>query len=200
MNMLAAPLRLTAEEFEKLPDTKGLELIDGRVEGKNVGAESSSIQATIVYFLSVVVRPGRLGAVFESEAMYQCFPNRPNQVRKPDVSFILHARLPGGRVPKGITRFRPDIAVEVVSPNDTYNTIDLRLADYIAAGVPLIWVVSEVTRTVLVYQPDGTARRLTESDHLTADPIVPGFRVQVADLFPNPPEPAEDDTDPAPAA
>lgn len=198
MSMLAAPVRLTAEEFEKLPDTKGLELIDGRLREKNVGAESSWINSTVLHLLSLVVRPARLGAVLDSECMYRCFPNRPNKVRKPDVSFVLQSRLPNGRVPKGITPFRPDLAVEVVSPNDTYDELDEKVADYVAAGVPLVWVVSPATRTVLAYQPDGTARRLTDADYLTADPIISGFRVLVADLFPNPPEPPAADPDPAP--
>lgn len=196
MNMLAEPLRLTAEEFEKLPDAQGLELIDGRVRRKAMGTESGSISALVAYCLLTVVRPGRLGAVVDSEGMYRCFPSRPNRVRKPDVSFILQERLPNGRVPKGVTPFRPDIAVEVVSPNDTYDELDEKVADYLAAGVPLIWVVSPVTRTVLVYHADGAVRRLAHTDHLTADPVLAGFRVPVADLFPYPPEPA----DPEPAA
>ncbi|HEX4612412.1 MAG TPA: Uma2 family endonuclease [Urbifossiella sp.] len=197
MNMLAEPLRMTAEEFERLTDAHGLELIDGRVREKNMGSESGSINALIGHHLWSVVRPGRLGAVLDSEGMYRCFPNRPNRVRKPDVSFILQARLPGGRVPKGITPFRPDIAVEVVSPNDTYDELGEKVADYLAAGVPLIWVVSPATRTVLTYHADGSVRRLGATDPLTADPFIPGFRVLVADLFPYPPDPAGADPEPA---
>ena len=190
MHVLAHPLRLTPEQFEELPDNQGMELIDGIVMEKTMGSESGSVNSLVSFYLNQVAIPGRLGRVLDSEGMYRCFPLHPNRIRKPDVSFIRSDRLPNGRVPIGITPFRPDLAVEVISPNDEYESIDEKIADYYDAGVPLIWVVAPRTRTVLVYQADGSARRLRDSDDLIADPVVPGFRVRVAELFPNPPEPA----------
>jgi Uma2 family endonuclease len=189
MIVKAYPLRMTPEQFEELSDSQGLELIDGIVREKSMGTENAAIHTLISYYLNALVLPGKLGRVVDAEGMYQCFPRAPKRVRKPDVSFIRLDRLPDGRVPVGICRVRPDLAVEVVSPNDTYEEIDEKLADYFDAGVPLIWVVTPKTRTVLVYQSDGTARRLRDSDDLTADPVLPGFRVRIADLFPNPPLP-----------
>lgn len=193
MNVLARFPRLTPEQFEELPDHQGLELIDGLVQGKNMGTESGSINSLISYYLSQVVVPNRLGRVIDSEGMYCCFPSHPGRVRKPDVSFISQDRLPRGRVPIGITKIAPDLAVEVISPNDEYGEVDQKLADYFDARIPLVWIVSARTRTVLVFHADGTARRLVETDDLTADPVIAGFRVRVADLFPNPPESSDED-------
>jgi len=198
MILKAYPPRMTPEEFEELPDSQGLELIDGIVREKNMGTENGAIQTRISHFLSAVVLPSKLGEVIDPEGMYQCFPTRPKRVRKPDISFIRMDRLPDGRVPVGICRVRPELAVEVVSPNDTYEEVEEKLADYFDAGVPLIWVVTPKTRTVLVYHSDGTGRRLRDSDDLTADPVIPGFRVRIADLFPNPPEPPPADPAVAP--
>ena len=50
---------------------------------------------------------------------YQCFPHDPGLVRKPDVSFVRYGRFPGGVLPEGWAKIPPDLAVEVVSPNDT---------------------------------------------------------------------------------
>lgn len=199
MTATALAARYTPEEFEELSGTDGYELIDGYLREKNMGQESASINARISYYLNLVVMPARLGELFDSESMYRCFPSRPRQVRKPDVSFIRRDRLPGGRVPVGICAVAPDLAVEVVSPGDGYYELDEKVADYFDARVPLIWVVSPKTRTVLVYRPDGTASRLRETDDLTADPVVPGFRVCVADLFPNPRPSAEDEAAPGDA-
>ena len=179
---------MSPEQFEELPDPKGLELVDGIVTEKNMGTENAAVQSRIGYYLNAVVLPDKLGAVLDDDAMYQCFPSKPKQVRKPDVSFILQTRLPDGRLPRGICKVRPDLAVEVVSPNDLYELVEEKLADYFDAGVPLIWVVTPKTRTVLVYQADGTAKRLRDTDDLTADPVIPGVRVRITDLFPNPPE------------
>ena len=188
MIVKAYPPRMTPEQFEELSDTQGLELIDGIVMEKNMGAENGGIQSRINYYLNAVVLPARLGEVLDSETMYRCFPSKTKQVRKPDVSFILLDRLPNGRLPRGICYVRPDLAVEVVSPNDSYEYIEEKLADYFDAGVPLIWVVTPKTRTVLVYHADGSAKRLSDTDDLTADPVIAGFRVRIADLFPNPPD------------
>lgn len=199
MTAVALATRYTPEEFEELPETDGFELIDGYLREKKMGFESSTVQARIIHYLFAVALPSRLGEVGESETMYRCFPSHPRRIRKPDVSFILRSRLPNGRVPVGIATIRPDLAVEVVSPKDSFYDLDEKVADYFDAGVPLIWVVSPKTQTVVVYQPDGVARRHVASDHLTADPIVPGFRVKVADLFPNPPEPPAAEGDDSPA-
>jgi Uma2 family endonuclease len=192
MIVKAYPPRMTPEQFEELSDAQGLELIDGIVKEKNMGSENGAIQTLISHYLNVVVLPAKLGRVLDAEGMYQCFPRRPKSVRKPDVSFIRQDRLPDGRVPRGICKFGPDLAVEVVSPNDTYEEVEEKLADYFDAGVPLVWIVTPKTRTVLVYQADGTARRLRDTDDLTADPVIPGFKVRIANLFPNPPEPPAD--------
>ena len=200
MIVKAYPPCMTPEQFEELPDSQGLELIDGIVQEKKMGTENGAIQSRLHYHLNAIVLPAKLGVVLDAEGMYQCFPKRRKTVRKPDISFILQDRLPGGRVPVGVCKFRPDLAVEVVSPNDTYEEVDEKLADYFDAGVPLIWVVTPKTRTVLVYRADGTARRLSETDELTADPLIPGCRVKIADLFPNPPIISTDATaDPAQA-
>ena len=85
-------------------------------------------------------------------------------------------------------------------PTDLYDGVEEKLADYFDAGIPLVWVVTPKTRTVLVYHADGTARRLRDTDDLTADPVIAGFRVRIADLFPNPPLPPPAATPEAPAA
>jgi Uma2 family endonuclease len=190
MSILTPHTPLTPEEFEFLPDSQGqgFELIDGHLQEKKMGTESGSINTRIAHFLWSVVLPAGLGEVIGGDGMYRCFPKYPKRVRKPDVSFIRRDRLPDGIVPRGITNIRPDLAVEVISPGDYYYEVEEKIADYYDAGIPLIWIVSPQTRTVMVYRPDGTNQRLRDTDDLTADPVIAGFRVRIADLFPNPPE------------
>src|SRR5689334_14072565 len=119
MNMPLRPPLLTPEQFEWLPDHMGYELVDGHLKEKGMGLESSEIQCELSFRLKLWVRETRLGVVYESEAMYRCFPNNPDRVRKPDVSYIRRDRLPGGRSPVGVSTVPPDLVVEVVSPNET---------------------------------------------------------------------------------
>ena len=60
--------------------------------------------------------------------------------------------------------------------------------DYLRAGVKLIWAINPETRTLQVYYPDGTSRRLHEGDDVSGDNVIPGFRCSVAMLFPAAPE------------
>ena len=191
MNMLLRP-HLTAEEFEEMPDTDGAELIDGIPQEREMGSESSFVGGKVMEHL-ILAGASRNGALFPADQGYICFPHRPRLVRKPDVSFVRNGRFPNGRPPRGFARLVPDFVAEVVSPNDTYYEVEDRLNDYLLVQVPLVWIVNPDRRTVHVYTPDGTIRRLTAEQELTAAPLFPGSRVRVADLFPEPlPEPPSD--------
>lgn len=189
MNVRLRPPPITVEEFEEMGDrAKGYELIDGRLREKGMGAESSEIQCELGFLLKLWLRTNPIGKVYESECMYRCFPDHPDRVRKPDVSFVRTERLPGGRSPRGILEIPPDFAAEVLSPNDKAVELSEKLADYHSAAIPLVWVLNPDLRTVQVRTADGVIREFGADDELTGDPVLPGFRVRVADLFPPPAE------------
>ena len=121
--------------------------------------------------------------VFGPATPYRCFPNDPRQVRKPDVSFVAAGRLPAGRLPRGSAPFAPDLAVEVVSPTDPCEYLELKVADYRSAGVRLIWVVNPATRSVLIRRLDRTCAELDDTGSLDGEDVVPGFACRVAELF-----------------
>lgn len=181
---------ITPEEFEEMSGVDHMELVDGELREKGMGIESSFVQSRINRLLGNHVEDHKLGMVLEGEAGYRCFPHRPRLVRKPDTSFVRNGRFPNDRPPLGFTDLVPDLVVEVISPNDTSFEVQERLNDFLLAQVPLIWLVDPHTRTVHVYALGEPFRRLTDGDELTGAPVLPGFRVRVADLFP-PPLPSE---------
>ncbi len=130
------------------------------------------------------VQEHELGWALPADNGYQCFPHAPSLVRRPDVSFVRYGRLPGGVLPRGWIKIRPDLAVEVVSPNDTAEELDERLEDYERAGIPLIWVVYPKLRTAKVYRGDGSFRRVREEDMLSGEDIIPGFRCLLREVLP----------------
>jgi Uma2 family endonuclease len=94
------------------------------------------------------VRTHKLGFVFESSTTYNFKDNRPK--RQPDVSFVSKAKL---SYPKDTELdVPPDLAVEIVSRNDTFYEIETKLIQYQAVGVKLIWLISPLSQTVLVYR------------------------------------------------
>ena len=184
---LAASKKFTPEELDRLPDGVNYELVDGNLVERHMGSESSSVAAAIVYLLLTFVRPRRLGHVFTTDCGYQCFPDDPDKLRRPDVSFVASGRLPGDRPPPGYIRIAADLAVEVLSPGDLATEIEEKVGEYLAAGVKLIWIVSPNTRTVRIHRPAGSklgsAGQLSEADTITGEDVLPGFECKVEELF-----------------
>jgi Uma2 family endonuclease len=85
----------------------------------------------------------------------------------------------------GFIKVPPDLAVEVLSPNDLAYEVDRKVAEYFSAGVRLIWIVNPETRSVTIYRPDGTASKLNDRDTLEGEDVLPGFRCPVRDFFPD---------------
>ena len=179
----AIPGVIEPDDLLRMPDGDRYELIDGRPKEKPMGAESDEIASTLTTLLKNFVRQQRSGHVYGSQTGYRCFPGKPRLVRKPDTSFVAAGRLPGDKTPKGDIDIAPDLVVEVVSPNDTYEEIAVRVADYKSAGVKLIWVISPETRTVLVRRANGTCEELGETGTLSGEDVLPDFTCAVAELF-----------------
>jgi Uma2 family endonuclease len=179
----------TPEDLLNLPDAVRYELVDGNLVERHMGAESSAIAAKIIVLLGMFLRGRRLGELFGSDTSYECFADAPGKVRRADVGFVRLDRLPGGRPPKGHLRVAPDLAVEVVSPNDTSEEVDEKVQEWLAAGVPLVWVVSPAIRAVRVYRPrtapNGRVSLLSFDDTISGEDVLPGFSCPVREFFEN---------------
>ncbi|MEX0819029.1 MAG: Uma2 family endonuclease, partial [Pirellulaceae bacterium] len=86
--------------------------------------------------------------------------------------------------PVGHIRIAPDLAIEVVSPNDLAVYIDGKIDEYLQAGVRLIWVVYPETKHVLIYRAGTTVQRLGVEDELSGEDVLPGFRLAISKIFP----------------
>lgn len=106
----------------------------------------------------------------------------PDTIRAPDVSYVRAERIPED-VPEGFWELAPDLAVEVVSPGDTAVEVREKVREYLAAGVPMVWVMYPGTREVIVHTADGLARAYGPDDVLEGLDLLPGFRCRVAELF-----------------
>ncbi len=189
MNQLATKTWYTPDDLLAMAeDGKSYELVDGILVERHMGFWSSWIGGRLYHLLTSQCEAQRLGWVCPADASYQCFPAAPAKVRKPDVSFIRFGRLPGEQAPEGHCRIAPDLAAEVLSPNDLATVAEAKIGEYLQAGVQLLWIVNPEVRTVRVYRPDGTTTLLHEGDELSGEGVVPGFRCMVRDLF-SPPAP-----------
>ena len=170
-------------------DEDGLfEVVRGvRVE-KSMSVYEQVLAALLFTPLDNHCRAEQLGrAVFET--MF-AIPGSGND-RKPDVAFVSYQRWARNRpIPRvNAWPIAPDVVVEVVSPTDkAFDVLD-KVRDYFAAGVQQVWQVYSNVEQVWVFTSPTAVSVLTRADELSGDPVVPGFRMSLADLFP-PSEPA----------
>lgn len=180
----AEAIRYTPEDLLTMPDGDRYELVDGQLVEKSMGAESDWVSARILRRIGNFVEQRTLGEVFGTETGFQCFRHDRKQVRKPDGSFIAAGRLPGTRIPKGHIRIAPDLAIEVISPNDSYLIIDAKIHEYLDAGVRLVWIINPDNRTVKVYRHDDRRPvELTDGDQLDGVDVLPGFSCAVSEIL-----------------
>lgn len=193
--MLVATVVETAPSFEellRLSERDGYELIDGRLVEKPMGFESGWVGGQLLGRLWQHCQPNQLGWVAPGDAGYQCFSQRPKLVRKADVSFVRRGRFPNDQIPTGHSRIAPDMATEVVSPNDEADQIMERVSDYLKAGVQLVWVIYPRSRMAVVFRADGSAAWLNENQELSGEGVIPGFVCRLGDILPPAPAPAPD--------
>ncbi len=106
----------------------------------------------------------------------------PDTVRGPDVSYVRPERVPEEHIEK-FWPGAPDVAVEVVSPDDTAAEVEEKVQEYLAAGARLVLVIHPRTRTMTVYRPDGTAAVLRPGDVFDGGEAMPGFTMPVSEVF-----------------
>ena len=174
---------LDPDDLLRMPGGKDYELIDGRPVERARGAKLSAIAVRLTGIMHSYVDAHRLGMLFGPRTGYRCFPTRPRTIRKSSLSFVARGRLPNDEAPEGDILIPPDLAVESVSPNDTFEEVEVKVKDLLGAGVRLIWIISPTARTVMVRRPGKNCTALDETDTLTGEDVLPGFTCPVADLF-----------------
>jgi Uma2 family endonuclease len=190
------------EDLLSMADSGHYELIDGEPRERHVSVLSCLISSEVNRLLGDHCRERGLGWLFTSELGYRCFPWKPRRVRRADVSFIRADRLTARILSEGDCTIPPDLAVEVISPNDLASELNLKIEEYLRAGVRLVWVVDPEVRIVQVFRANGSGQWLREQDSLSGEDVVAGFECQVAALFPIPSQsPTENptNTEPSPA-
>lgn len=184
MSTLTATARYSPEDLLRMPDGDQYELVAGQLVERNMSFWSSFVAGETFGRLRDYCRAGHPGWLVPEGTSYQCFPHAPNKVRRADVSFIKAERLSLVQATEeGHLSIFPDLAVEVLSPNDLAYEVNAKVQDFLRAGVLLVWIIEPRMRTVQVYRPTGQAANLGENDELTGEDVLPGFRCRVGDLF-----------------
>jgi Uma2 family endonuclease len=178
---MTSPL-MTAEELLHLniPD-KRTELVRGRlIVREPAGYRHGAVTMKIAGRLFEHVELTGVGQLLAAETGFTLFRN-PDTVRAPDVGFVRQDRIPTET--RGFPEMCPDLAVEVLSPDDRPGETLAKVGDWLEAGVRLVWVIDPERRIARVYRPDGTESLLTESDELGGEDVLPGFRCALSSIL-----------------
>ena len=174
---------MTIEKYAKLPDDGWrYELERGELRRMPAGGmRHGGIGAKLARRLGDFVEDGDLGLVMVETGFI--FEIDPPTLKAPDVAFVRAERLPPPEALLLFSHVVPDLAIEVVSPNDEPAEVAAKAEFYLAHGVPLVWVADPAPRTVAVHRPGQEPRVLGVGDTLEGQEVVPGFRLPVADIF-----------------
>ncbi len=173
-------LRLTDEAFWRLcranPDLD----LERSAEGELIivapaGADSDHRNAGIVAKLWIRNETnGDPGVVFGPSAGFT-LPN--TAIRGPDAAWISRERWEAAPEEdrKRFVHLCPEFVVEVRSPSDVKKDLREKMAEYIAQGAQLGWLIDPMGETVEVYRPDQPVVTLKRPASLSGEGVLPGF-------------------------
>ena len=162
-------------KFERTPSG---ELIIMSPTGGLTGERNSDIN----FQLRLWNRQHKLGKVFDSSTGYK-LPNGAD--RSPDASWVELSRW------NSLTREQqerfvplcPDFVVELRSPSDTLIATQAKVKEYIENGAKLGWLIDPQRQVVEIYRPDRPVEILQSPQTVSADDILPGFVLELAEIF-----------------
>ncbi|MFQ3678950.1 MAG: Uma2 family endonuclease [Pseudanabaenaceae cyanobacterium] len=177
------PTVWTDEAFMALPDGHRYEIVNGElIDMGSSGALHGNVAIVLSAALYGIVKANKLGALFDSST---AFKMKNGNRRSPDISFLAKERLQGmAQLPVGFLEGAPDLCVEILSPGNTVEEIEGKIAEYFENGARLVWILNPVQHFVLVYRCATEPDRLLKSvDSLDGEEVIPGFVLPLAELF-----------------
>jgi len=185
---IAAPLtpHLTAADLAALPcdlpsGTVDYELDNGRVITMvPPGDVHGSVQSNLAAQLKIQGEWRGHGKA-RTEVGIVLWRN-PDRVVGADVAFIATNRLPLQRSEEGYLETIPNLIVEIRSRNDTAAYIQRKVADYLTAGVEIVWLADPQQQTVSVQRAGQAVETFSQGETLRLD-CIPDFQISVEDVF-----------------
>lgn len=159
-----------------LDTEREFEIVNGKPEVKDMaGARHGGVTARLIGKLVSHVEDNFLGGVYTPDTTFLIGSNE----RLPDIGFVSADRIPEDGEPENLWTIAPDLAVEVISPNDMWE----KVGNYFAAGVREVWLVSPEQQTITIYHSPTSTTILTAENELTCERLLPGFCCRVGDIF-----------------
>src|ERR1700691_2109738 len=170
---------LTIDDFERLPDELAYyhELVDGElVDVSGNTPNHNGLRDLLIALLLPFVKEHKLGRVV-GEQEYQFGKN----AHGPDVTFFGPKKVKLVDPNLRVQRFVPDLAIEIVSQNDTFENLVGKAHRYRRCGTSEVWIFSIDSREAYVYAAAG--RAILDENDIFQSSLIPGFSIRLGDLF-----------------
>ncbi len=145
-------------------------------------SEISRRNSEICRQLANWTRQDDTGLSYDSSAGFT-LPN--GAIRGPDASWISLSRLqsltPEQR--SGFYHICPDFVIELRSDTDCLSVLRAKMQEYMDNGAHLGWLIDPQNKRVYIYRPDQEVQTLQNPESLSADPILPGFVLDLAEVW-----------------
>lgn len=176
--------RFNAADLLKMPDDGfRYELVRGILKKMSPsGKKHGKVAVKITTPLAQFVQEHHLGEIYAAETGFR-IASDPDTVRAPDVSYVSSRRVAEIGDIDGFLPGAPDLAVEVVSPGDSYTEVEEKVFGWLDAGTRMVVVANPRKKTVAVYRSRTQIKVLTETDTLTGEDVIPGWALPLAGLF-----------------
>lgn len=173
---------ITGEELYRMGDIGPAELVRGEiVRHMPTGHPHGLIENIIGALLYLYLQGRKIGYALTGEVGIYTQRN-PDTIRAVDIAFISNERYRQLSL-SGYLDQAPELAVEIMSPANTWSEIHEKLAEYFGIGVKLVWVVDPQLEQVHVYRAMDDVTLLQKEDVLTGEDVLPGFEAALADIF-----------------
>jgi Uma2 family endonuclease len=175
---------ITADQLFQMPDDGfHYELVRGELRKMTpAGFKHGQLVVNLTIPLGAFVKQNQLGVVLGAETGFR-LANNPDTVLAPDIAFIKQERLTAANETEKFWSGAPDLAVEVLSPSDTVYAVEEKVATWLSCGTKMVWVVNPKLRSIHVHCSGTSIQTLAETDVLDGHDVIPGFRLNVAELF-----------------
>ncbi len=176
---------VTAEEFERFPHDppyNRFELVEGRVIPLSpVSFEHGRVVMRLGLLLGRHLEQHPVGTI-GADVGFKLASN-PDTVRGPDIAFLRKERVPTARG-RGFYTGPPDLAIEVLSPDDRPGEVRAKTEEYLATGVPVVVIVDPEERTATTFRPGFAPVALAApNDVLDLSDAITGFRCPLHEIF-----------------
>ena len=163
----------------RLERTAGGDLIVMPPTGWETGDRNSEISMQ----LRLWAKRDGTGVASDSSTGFR-LPN--GAVRSPDAAWVRRERLaalPAEERQKFLP-LCPDFALELRSPSDRLDVVMAKMAEYLANGARLGWLLDPQSRRAWVYRPGAPPQELAAPETLAGDPVLPGFVLDLREIWP----------------